>query len=225
MAALFQQTCNETAPLTTNDIDADAKVISDLHELEGELTSIMVDTRKDLKDCDIAELRFYLDDLVGFEKFCRCRNVDELLLKLRRDHIDTFNITYLKQLIHRFHQNSAIIQKLEEYEKKKEEFLRATTVKQFQQAVISKAEAVVPKGMAAVTIKIPKEYSVPRTMKDVEKLAIKGFKEHKKTLIKIHVKPESTQHGYEVELKQKLKDKEQEFGIFSTIAHINLLMH
>ena len=193
VAALSQQTSTETA---TDDadaalIDADVKVISDLHGLEGEMTSIMIDTRKDLKDCDIAELQYYLDDLFGVEKFRKCQNVDEVLRQLRREHIDTFNIIYLKQLISQFHQNNAIIQKLEEYEKKKEEFLRDTTVKQFQQAVISKAEAVIPKGMAAVTIKIPKEYGVPRTMKDVEELAIKGFKEHRKTLIKIHVKPGS----------------------------------
>ena len=81
--------------------------------------------------------------------------------------------------------------KMEKYKEKKEKFLRDTTVKQFQQAVISKAEAVIPKGMAAVTIKIPEDYCGPRTMKDVEKLAIKGFKEHNKTLIKIHVKPGS----------------------------------
>ena len=169
-------------------------MISDLHELEGELSSIMIHTRKDLiKQCDIAELKFFLDDLFGVKKFRRCKNVDEVLRKLRRDHIDTFNIIYLKQLIDEFHQNinSATIQKLEEYEKKMKEFLRATTVKQFQQAVISKAEAVIPKGMAEVTIKIPEEFGIPRTMEDVEKLAIKGFKEHKKTLIKIRVKPGS----------------------------------
>lgn len=133
VAALPQQTSAETDPLTTDDIDAaiieaDAKVISDLHSLESELTSIMIDTRKDLKDCDIAELQFYLNDLIGVEKFRKCQNVDEVLLKLRREHIDTFNIIYLKHLFRHFHQNSAIVHKLEEYEKKKEEFLRATTV-------------------------------------------------------------------------------------------------
>ena len=173
-------------------VDADAKVISDLHGLECELTSIMTDTRKDLKDCDIAELQFYLDNLVGVEKFRKCQNVDEVLHKLRREHIDAFNIIYLKQLIHRFHRNRALIQKLEEYEEKKEEFLRATTVKNFQQAVISKADAIIPKGMAKVTITIPSVFKDALcTMKDVEELAIKGFKKRKKTLIKIHVKPGS----------------------------------
>ena len=114
------------------------------------------------------------------------QNIDEVLRKLLHDHIDTFNIRYLEQLISRFHQNKAIVKKIEEYEEKKEEFLRATTVKEFQQAVVSKAEAVTPKGMAAVIIKILKEYGFPRTMKDVEELAKKGFKGRHKDFVKIN---------------------------------------
>ena len=192
-AALSQQTSTETDPSATDDaalIYADAQVISDLFGLESELADIMTNTRKEFKDCDITELQFYLNNLVGVEKFHKCQNIDEVLLKFRREHNNTFNIIYLKQLIRQFHPNSATIQKLEDYEKKIEEFLRATTVNQFQQAVISEAEAVIPKGMAAVTIKILKEYA-PRTMEDVEELAKKGFKKHRKTLIKIRVKPGS----------------------------------
>ena len=43
---------------------------------------------------------------------------------------------------------------IEEYIKKKEKFLKTTTVKEFQQAVVSRAEVVHPKGMAEVTIKV-----------------------------------------------------------------------
>ena len=172
-------------------LEADVKVISDLQGLENDFSDMMTDTRKDLKECDIAELQFYLDDLFGVDEFRKCKNIDEVLRKLRRDHIDTFNIRYLEQLISRFHQNKAIVKKVEEYEEKKDEFLRATTVKEFQQAVVSKAEAVTPKGMTTVTIKIPKEYGIPRTMKDVEELAKKGFKGHHKDFVKIHVKPGS----------------------------------
>ena len=84
-----------------------------------------------------------------------------------------------------------IVRKIKEYEEKKEKFLRATTVKEFQQAVVSKAEAVTPKGMAAVTIKIPEEYGAPRTMLDVKVLAKRGFKGCDKDFVKIHVKPGS----------------------------------
>ena len=166
-------------------------MISDLQGLESNFSDMMTDTRRDLKECDIAELQFYLDDLFGVDEFRKCHTIDEVLRKLRRDHIDTFNIRYLEQLVSRFHQSKDIVNKIKEYEEKKEEFLRAMTVKEFQQAVVSKAEAVTPKGMATVTIKIPKEYGLPRTMKDVEELAKKGFKGHHKDFVKIHVKPGS----------------------------------
>ena len=191
-APLPQQNIDETDP-TIDDaaVEANVKVISDLQGLENDFSDMMTDTRKDLRECDIAELQFYLDDLFGVDEFRKCQNIDEVLRKLRRDHIDTFNVRYLEQLISRFHKNEAIVKKIEEYEEKKEEFLRATTVKEFQQAVVSKAEAVTPKGMTTVTIKIPKEYGIPRTMKDVEELAKKGFKGHHKDFVKIHVKPGS----------------------------------
>ena len=49
----------------------------------------------------------------------------------------------------------ASIRSIEEYEEKKEKFLEATTVKQFQQAIVSKAETLPPKGMAEMMIRIP----------------------------------------------------------------------
>ena len=187
-APLPQQANKETEPpIDDAAVEADLRVISDLQGLENDFSGMMTETRKDLKECDIAELQFYLDDLFGVDEFRKCQNIDEVLRKLRRDRIDTFNIRYLEQLINRFHQNEAIVKKIEEYKEKKEEFLRATTVKEFQQAVVSKAEAVTPKGMAAVSIKIPGEYGIPRTMEDVEKLAKKGFKGRHKDFVNIKV--------------------------------------
>ena len=189
MPASPQQANVETDPIIDDAaIEADVKVISDLQGLEDDFLDMMTDTRKDLKGCDIVELQFYLNDHFGVDEFCKCKSIDEVLRKLRRDHIGTFNIRDLECLISRFHRSEAIVKKVKEYEEKKEEFLKATTVKEFQQAVVSKAEAVIPKGMAAVTIRIPKEYGVPRTMKDLEELAKKGLKSHHKDFVKIHVK-------------------------------------
>ena len=187
-----QQTNAEIDPsIDEAGLKADVQVIRDLQNLESDFSDIMIDTSEDLEECDIGKIQLYLDVLLGVDKFRKCKNIDEVLRKLRQDHIDTFNIRYLEQLISRFHKKRALVQKIKKYEKKKEEFLRATTVKKFQQAVVSKAEAVTPKGMATVTIKIPKEYGVPRTMKDVEELAKKGFKGRHKDFVKIHVKPGS----------------------------------
>ena len=103
---LPQQDNDETDP-TIDDaaVEANVKVISDLQGLENDFSDMMTDTRKDLRECDIAELQFYLDDLFGVDEFRKCKNIDEVLRKLRRDHIDTFNVRYLEQLISRFHKN------------------------------------------------------------------------------------------------------------------------
>ena len=82
----------------------------------------MTETRKDLRECDIAELQFYLDDLFGVDEFRKCQNIDEVLRKLRRDHIDTFNVKYLEQLISRFHQNKAIVKKLKNMKRRRKSF-------------------------------------------------------------------------------------------------------
>ena len=204
MPALPQQANVETDPsIDDTAIEADVKVIRDLQGLEDDFSDMMIDTRKDLKECDIAELQFYLDNHFGVDEFRKCKSIDEVLRKLRRDHVGTFKIRDLECLISRFHQSDAIVEKVEEYEKKKEEFLRATTVKEFQQAVVSKAEAVTPKGMAAVTIKIPKEYSVPRTMKDVKELAKIGFKDRHREFVKIHVDPGGGGSSYSVKRLQQ----------------------
>ena len=170
---------------------ADVEVVGGLQNLESDFSNMMTETRKDLANCDIGEVQFYLDDLFGVDEFGKYKNIDAVLRKLRRNHIDTFNIRYLKHLVNRFHQSDAIIKTIEKYEEKKEEFLRATTVKKFQQAVVSRAETVTPKRMATVTIKIPEEYGIPRTMKDVEKLAKKAFKGRHKDFVRINVKPGS----------------------------------
>ena len=134
--ALPQQANAETDPIIDDAaLKADVKVISDLQGLENDFLDLMIDIREDLKECDIAELQFYLNDLFGVDEFRKCQSIDEVLRKLRHDHISKFNIRALECLISRFHQSEAIVKKVKEYEKKKEEFLRATTVKEFQQAM------------------------------------------------------------------------------------------
>ena len=181
---------HSTDPFTAA-LVADVEVVGGLQDLESDFSSMMTDTRKDLANCDIGEVQFYLDDLFEVEEFRKYQNIDEVLRKLRREHLDTFNIRYLERLVSRFHQSDAIIKTIKKYEERKEEFLRTTTVKGFQQAVVSRAETVTPRRMATVTIRIPEEYSIPRTMKDVEKLAKKAFKGRHKDFVRINVMPGS----------------------------------
>ena len=75
---------------------------------------------------------------------------------------------------------------VEAYEDKKRRFLQNTTVLRFQRAVVSRVELVIPKGKAVVTIKIPKRLASKRTLKDIEELAMEGFEDGHKSLIRLH---------------------------------------
>ena len=174
------------------EIVADVEVVGGLQNLESDLSNIFTDTRKDLAKCDVTEMQFFLADLFDDNKFNECRTIDEVLRMLRRGHVDTFNVYYLKCLISRFHRSDAIIKSIEEYIKKKEKFLETTTVQKFQQAIVSRAETVRPKGMAEVTIKVPNiSEKNMRTMNDVEKLAKRAFKGCHNNLVRINVTPGS----------------------------------
>ena len=85
------------------DLISDVKVVGGLQDLESDFSSMMMDTRKDLADCNIGDIQFYLDDLFGIDEFRKCQTIDEVLRKLRHDRIDTFNIRYLERLIREFH--------------------------------------------------------------------------------------------------------------------------
>ena len=129
-------------------IVADVEVVGGLQDLESNFSNIFTDTRKDLAKCDLTEMRFFLADLFENDEFNKCCTIDEVLCKLRCSHVDTFND--LECLISRFHKSDMLIKSIEEYDKKKEQFLKTTTVQEFQQAVVSRAEAVHPKGLAEV---------------------------------------------------------------------------
>ena len=132
----------------------------------------------------------FLDSFVGFEDFIACDNFDKLLRQLQRDHIDVFNIYILKQLVACF-DNHELTEVIEAYNEKKENFLKQTTVLDFQHAVVSKVEPILASGMAVVTIKVPKKMARHRTLKDIEELAMDGFEECHKKFIQLHAEPGS----------------------------------
>ena len=167
-------------------------MVGELQDLESDFSNIFTNARRALAKCDVKEVRFFLADLFENDEFNECHTIDEVLRKLRSGHVDTFNVYYLECLISRFHRSKAIIKSIEEYIMKKEKFLKSTTVQDFQQAVVSRAELVCPKGMAEVTIKVLNisEKNI-RTMSDVEKLAKRAFKGRHKVLVRINVTPGS----------------------------------
>ena len=80
---------------------------------------------------------------------------------------------------------------IEKYEKTKEEFLTTTTVSQFQQAVVERVMPMLQKGRVRVTIKILRKMNCPQTLKDIEDLALEGFKDCHKYFVRMHAEPGS----------------------------------
>ena len=224
--ALPQQANVETdSSIDKIELVADVSVISDLRHLESYFSNMMTDTREDLKKCDIEEIKFYLDDYFGVDEFQEYYTIDGVLRKLRCDYIGTFNIRVLQSLVGRFHQSEDIVVKIKEYEDAKEEFFRSTAVKEFQRAVVNKAEALLPERFRALTIIIPKEYGVPRTMNDVEELAVKGFKGRYKDLVRIFVMPDSSSSSNEEEiLLKRVQQKGENKAMQGTCIVLNLLL-
>ena len=183
-----------TAP-STADVEADVKVVRAIQDLESFFSGMLLDMKDALANCDISRIQFFLNDLFDTDEFSSCDTIDKLLRQLRQSHVDTFNVYYLQQLISRFHQSDAVIESVKEYEEKREQFLEATTVREFQQAIVSKAETLPPKGMAEITIRIPAELNIretnKRTLKDMEKLARRAFQGCENSFISIKVKPGS----------------------------------
>ena len=179
------------ATTTTANIGAELKastaVVEELQGLENFYSRTLLKVVRFLKanNCDLSEAQLFLDVATGTEKFSRCDNFDKLIRQLQRDQIDVFNISRLKELVACF-DNDELTKLVELYEKKKDSFLKNTTVLDFQLAVVSRVKPDLHLGEVVVTIKIPKRMASPRTLKDIEELAMEGFEECYKSLVRLH---------------------------------------
>ena len=184
-----------TPPTITDEnkaeIEADATVVRNLKELEFFFGRTLVQVKRHLDKCDLSEALLFLDSVIGSDVFIGCDNFGKLMRQLRRDHIDVFNISVLQQLVTCFDDDDELNDVIKKYIEEKESFLQHTTVLEFQRAVVSRVEPILTIGMASVTITISRDMASHQTLKDVEKLAMEGFKECHKKFIHLHAEPGS----------------------------------
>ena len=192
-------TSSSTTPSSPTDeikaeIKADVAVVRNLRELEASFSHMLVQVKRFLvqNKCDLSDALLFLDSLIGSEDFIECENFDKLIRQLQRDHIDVFNIYILQQLVVSFNKDD-LTELITAYNEKKEFFLKQTTVVEFQRAVVSRVVPILASGMAVVTIKVPKKMALRchRMLKDIEELAMEGFEECHKKLIRLHAEPGS----------------------------------
>ena len=178
-----------TAEEIEAEIKADVTVLKELQELENIFYYTTVRIMRCLiqLNCDLSEAQVFLNGVTGTDDFKSCEDFIQLMQKLQQDYIDIFNVSKLQGLVTCFDKKE-LTQLVEEYEKKMQSFLKKTTVLSFQHTVASRAESVLSKGKAVLTIKIPEKMATQRTLKDVEELAREGFEESYKSLVQLHVK-------------------------------------
>ena len=174
------------------EVHADANVVRQLHDLETSFGLMLSRFGSIVKDCDneLSEARTFLNRVCGSREFSDCKNIDELLDQLCRDHIDPFNLYRLNSLLEIFESKKEALDKvIEKYEEKKETFLKSTTVSQFQRGIVEKVEPMLQKGKVLVTIKILKKMKCAQlTLKDIENLALEGFEDSQQYLVRMHAK-------------------------------------
>ena len=196
VSSLPPTTSSADPPLTSDEVKAEIKadiaVVGSLKELEGSLGYLLVRVKRllVLNKCDLSDALLFLDSVIGSEEFNGCDNFGKLMRQLQQNHIDVFNISVLQQLVACF-ENHELTQVIEEYNEKKESFLKHTTVLDFQRAVVSRVEPILASGKASVTITISRQMASHRTLKDIEKLAMEGFEECHKKFIRLHAEPGS----------------------------------
>ena len=173
------------------EILADTNVVRQLLDLESSFGVMLSRFGSILEDCDndLSKARKFLNRVCSRE-FSDCNNIDELLDQLcQGNHIDPFNLYRLKSLLKIIKTEKEALSKIiVEYEEEREDFLKSTTVSQFQKAIVKKVKPILQKGKVLVTITIPEEMKCYRTLKDIEILALKGFEDSQQYLVRMHAK-------------------------------------
>ena len=172
--------------LTKAEIKADGKIVRQLRDLVIDYSSMLTDFREQFKECDISRAQFFLNQAFNTDAFASCDNIEKILNQLScRCNIDTFNVYYLQQLA-AYLKRDDLKNLVNQYEEKKEKFLKEITVLDFQKAVVSKAKQNLPNGMVEVAIKIPKRLATKKILQDMEVLAMEAFGDNQKSFVHFH---------------------------------------
>ena len=168
------------------EVFASAAVVRQLINLKGFFSRMLSNVRDIFANCDLSKAQFFLNVFYNTDEYSKYENFDKLLCRLLQQNIiDMFSINQLQQLVACF-ENVNLTAVVEEYDTAKEKFLQDTTVLEFQRAVVSSVQPVLPSGEALVSIKIPRRLARQLSMRDIEELAIEGFEECHKSLVRLH---------------------------------------
>ena len=172
------------------EIEANGVIVRQLRDLVSDYSLMLTDFREQLNGCDVRRAQFFLNKLIETDAFTSCDSIDKILDQLCRCNIDIFNVYYLQQLATCLKRGD-LMKLVKKYVKKKEKFLKKTTVLDFQKAVVSNTKPHLPNGMVKVAIRIPKHLASKTILRNIELLAMEAFEDNQKSFVQFHAFPGS----------------------------------
>ena len=202
---------------SADEIQASVAVLVRLRDLEisfANMLSNLLELLKKNHDCYFSKAQFFLNTLFRRE-FNQCDGFESLLHQLHEYHMDSFNIYYLEALVGHL-ENEMLKHPIEVYKTKMGQFLKDTTILEFQQAVVSRVEPIKPDQMKEITIKVSKKLAEDLTLEDLEELVLRGFHESQRSFIRIHMKTGSViiSWFFPEALSDKLEQLAQNTAVF-----------
>ena len=176
------------------EVRASAAVVEQLQRLESSFAIMLTDLPSLLAECncDLSIARSFLNNLMFTEEFSQSDTFDKLLQQLRRDHMDTFNVSCLEELlvfledkIKSKTMKTKLTKHLEDYKAKKEKFVNGTLVIDFHRAVLCKTNPAENR-RKTLTIKVSDDFATEWILKDIERLARKAFDDSVRSLVRMH---------------------------------------
>ncbi len=144
-------------------------VLEELIVLESKHAIMVLNVSKTFRD-DVNDLKFFLASLLENREFNGCDSEGKIFILIQA-YISTFNNSVLKITVKRFNKKPAL-KPIEEYEKEKVQFLKSTTVREFETAIKERPQPERPDDQELIELKIPDRDGTwrDRTLKDLRAL-------------------------------------------------------
>ena len=165
-----------------------ARVVVDLKKLKSSFSSMITDLLGLFVSykCDLSQAQLFLGSFCRDDKaFGHCNTFESLLEKLQ-DHMDSFNIEQLEELVAYFNKKK-MTKCMEKYKKERDVFLEKTMIADFQEAIVlSIVDSAQLTQRTKFTIKVSEDFACKQTIGDIEELAQKAIGIDYRFLVQMH---------------------------------------
>ena len=172
--------------------EVDLTVLELLKKLNSSFSSMITDLLGLFVSykCDLSKARLFLGSFCRDDKaFGHCNTFKVLLEKLQ-NHMDSFNIEQLEELVLYFNKKR-MTKCIEKYKKERDVFLEKTTITDFKEAVVSIVDPAKLTQRTKITIKVSEHFACNQTLGDIIELVQKAIGIDYRFLVQMHAMKES----------------------------------